>query len=148
MNPDFKLTQDLRGPTPVWLRRTLIAGLIISAVAGFTLNGLQIHRGFSAWSSLADGSAAETSGGFTEWAARVEHSVSRPKTAAFKGVVCQGVITGDEGGALAVINEQTVAAGSRINGVNIVNITASNVLVECRGETRLLEPGDSFVPGK
>jgi hypothetical protein len=63
-------------------------------------------------------------------------------------VVCQGTILSKGYGPIAIINGQPAKTGSLINGVKIVEITASNVLIECRGKTRRLSPGDSFTPGK
>lgn len=140
------------GNTPIWLRKSLVTLLIISACGGFVSTGWTLHHSIQAGSEepiqISSPGSAEKPDRLEEWISRMEQSIPNGKSVSRNGVTCQGMIAGDQGGALAVVNGQTVAAGSRINGVNIVEITADHIVVESGGQTRILEPGDSFVPKK
>lgn len=65
-----------------------------------------------------------------------------------KPVICQGVIITTNGQLRAVFNGKPIASGKKSGRVRILEVTTSNVLVECNGQQRRLLPGESFVPGK
>ncbi|MFA7256182.1 MAG: hypothetical protein WC047_01220 [Kiritimatiellales bacterium] len=70
------------------------------------------------------------------------------KSEPVNAITCQGLLKDKEGVAMAFIDGQIVATGETIGDMRILEITASNILVECRGKTCRLSPGETFTPEK
>jgi hypothetical protein len=136
--PEEKKT-SLKG-TPAWLKRSLLVLLFASAAIGFIYS--------TRWIFPSTNGAAKFSGSKpviknNSFATKPFRSESAPQT-----ILCQGLSHNETRGTKAVINGKVVDPGSVIDGVRVLEITTSNVLVECRGETRRLAPGERFSPKK
>ena len=135
-------------PTPAWLKRTLLVLLFVFSAAGFA-SGIFLtkksSRMFSSTlgqqfkSGTMDFGGSSGVGGKTD-SSRWNHFNNT--------ITCQGTIIPKNGKALAMINGKTITTGGTINGVRVLGITDSHVLIEWNGKTRRLEPGKSFTPEK
>jgi hypothetical protein len=142
MNPVFEEEKVPVTGTPVWLKRTLLTLLFISAVAGFIFSALVVRQtaaGFSA--NIIGNPAVETR--INDLHAFFEKSVPEPSSG---GLLCQGIIRTATRGNRVVFNGEAFEAGATVNGIKILEITASNVLVECNGTITPLVPGESYTP--
>lgn len=63
-------------------------------------------------------------------------------------IICHGMGVGKDGISRAVIDGKIVAPGTTIRGMKIIDINASNILVECNGRSLRLEPGERVAPEK
>ncbi|MDD3276254.1 MAG: hypothetical protein PHP93_04295, partial [Kiritimatiellales bacterium] len=118
--------------------------LFASAGAGIIFGGLFARKATAEWSGRLLNQPAVTNRLSEVQTFFEKPSVSRP----VEEIVCQGVILTANRGARVVINGETVKIREVVGGAKILEITASNVLVECNGETHRLAPGESFSPGK
>ena len=145
MNPTFAEEKAVTETTPVWLKRTLLFLLFGSAIAGFASIALKSDGLFPASPGQQFKSGIVNSTGFLNFS---EKPGSGRRNSSDNTIFCQGTLIGENGKAMAVINGQTVSVGITIDGVKIMKITRSHVLVEFNGKTRRLAPGESFTPGK
>jgi len=135
-------------PTPAWLKRTLLFLLFVFSAAGFA-SGMFLTKKSSRLFSSTLGQqfkfSAMNSGGSSGFSGKIDPS----RWNRFNNTItCQGTIIPKNGKALAMINGKTITAGGTINGVRILGVTDSHVLIEWNGKTRQLEPGKSFTPEK
>lgn len=134
--------------TPAWIKWALLTLLFTASLAGFFSNGLLFKKTagmFSNALSQESGSTAANFGGFSKLSKKID---SDRQSFSDDNIICQGTITRENGKSLVMINGRTAAAGGTINGLRILKITSSNVLIECNGETRRLAPGERFSPRK
>jgi len=129
-------------PTSPWLKWTLLILLFTSAAAGCFFAALQVRTSAAFLPSLLHAETKHEPGAFGDFQTLLGKATSGQTE---NTLTCQGMIFDEKGGALAILNGQTTAAGAIINGVRILEITVSNVLVECNGETRRLGSGDRFI---
>jgi hypothetical protein len=145
-NPESHKTSDKT--TPAWLKWTLISVMFASALAGFFSNGILLKKMLSPFlttlSKRSDASAPAFSG-FSKLSNKIDSDRQKFSDAT---LICQGTIVRENGKSLAMINGHTATVGGTINGIRILKITSSNVLIECNGETRRLVPGERFLPIK
>ncbi|MCU0856800.1 MAG: hypothetical protein MUC65_00160 [Pontiellaceae bacterium] len=59
-------------------------------------------------------------------------------------ITCRGVTLDTGNNPLAILDDQTVGIGQIFNGVKVIDITSSYVLIEHQGETRRLALGEKF----
>lgn len=134
MNPVF---EDKKSPeTPVWRKR-----LLLTLIFAFTLAGL-IAGGFFLWKSAAYPSLETRIGSLQTF---FEKSAPESKV---QEILCQGVIVTANRGNRVTLNGEAVEVGATIAGVTVVEITASNALLECNGKVTPLAPGESLIPRK
>jgi hypothetical protein len=124
--------------TPAWLKRFLLVLLFASAAAGFVFSARTTLPSTDGVANFIGSKTFIKSSSFIE---ESFHSGSAPLT-----IICQGLSHNENQGTKAVINGKVVQSGSVIDGVRVLEISTSNVLVECRGESRRLAPGESFTP--
>jgi hypothetical protein len=124
--------------TPAWLKRFLLVLLFASATAGFVFSARTALPSTDGVANFIGSTPFIKSSSFIE---ESFHSESAPLT-----ILCQGLSHNENRGTKAVINGKVVQPGSVIEGVRILEITTSNVLVECKGEIRRLAPGERFTP--
>jgi hypothetical protein len=144
MNPVSEGEKIPAAGTPVWLKRTLLGLLFASAVAGIIFGGRLARKSAAGLSGRLRNDPAVTNR-LNELQTFFEKS--GPEEPA-EEIVCQGVILTVNRGARVVINGEAVKTGEIIGGAKVLEITASNVLVECNGQTHRLAPGESFSPEK
>lgn len=131
--------------TPVWLKRLLLFLLLASSAAGFILNSSMLQQSTSSlFKTLVKKPAIENK--LDGLQAFFEAATPSTTTATTNIILCQGTIISKEKGALAIINGKPAKTGAVINSSRILEISASNVLVECNGKTRRLAPGEYFIP--
>ena len=121
--------------TPAWLKWPLLAIFFISALIGFISSFPNIRHPTAGFPMAIKQAKPNTMQTFFGKAVPVRP----PET-----VLCQGTIISADRGALAIIDGQSAKVGSVVSGVRIIEITASNVLVECNGKTRRLAPGEKI----
>ena len=135
-------------PTPVWFKWTLLALLFAFSAAGFASSTFLTKKSARLFSGTLGNqlkSGIMDFGGSSGFRGKPDSS----RWNHFDNTItCQGTIICENGKALAMINGRTTAVGGTINGARILEITASNVVVECNGKIRRLAPGKSFTPGK
>ena len=139
------------GKTPPWLKRILLVLLFASTIAGFFFGALMVRR-----------SVIKTPSFFNRIPSFFNKSVSLKKTGEFGDfivfrdktglteieIICHGMGIGKDGLSRAVIDGKIVAPGAIIRGMRIIEISASNILVECSGKSLRLEPGERVAPEK
>ena len=139
------------GKTPSWLKRLLLVLLLASTVAGFFFGTLMVRRSavkipsfFNKIPSFFNKSVSlKKSGEFGDFV------VFRDKTGLTEiEIICHGMGVGKDGLSRAVIDGKIVAPGAIIRGMKIIEISASNILVECSGKSLRLEPGERVAPEK
>lgn len=130
----------LREGTPTWLKRSLLVLLFASAAIGFSYSTRWIFPSTAGVAKFSGNKPVIKNSAFTT---KPLHSGAAPQT-----ILCQGLSHNESRGTKAVINGKVVEPGSVIDGVRVLEITTSNVWVECRGETRRLAPGERFSPKK
>lgn len=150
MNPVLRKKTSVR-KTPPWLKWFLLILLFASTIAVFFSRmpmvrrpAIKIHSLLSRIPSRSSQSAnrkdADEFGDFT---------VFRDKSGLTEiAIVCHGMGVGKDGLARAVIDGKIVAPGAIIRGMKIIEISASNILVECSGKSLRLEPGERVAPEK
>lgn len=143
MTPD-QTAKIKQGLTPSWLKKTLIALLLLSALAGYAglfffpmaaLSALASHIGsdsseqplnefrFEQISSLLDDTARKIDPGIT--------------------VCFDGVLRG-ETGTVAIINNEMVVPGSKTEeGIKVIDIQDRLITLEYRGQTRRITIGET-----
>lgn len=130
--------------TPVWLKWLLLFLLFVSSATGFIFCSSMLQRSTSGlFKTLGKKPAIEAS--LNNLQAFFEAATPSSTT---NIILCQGTIITKDKGAIAIINGKPTKTGAVINGIRILEITASNVLVECNGKTRILKLGESFTPKK
>ncbi|NOU36742.1 MAG: hypothetical protein HOO88_08230 [Kiritimatiellaceae bacterium] len=130
--------------TPAWLKRSLLVLLFASAAGGFFFCARLVRTSTTGIPAVLSKKPIQKSK-FSGLQSFFEKAVpAKPE----ETILCQGVILSANRGSRAVINGQVVKIGSVVNGARVLEITASNVLVRCNGETRRLAPGERFTPKK
>ena len=139
------------GKTPPWLNRVLLVLLFASTVAGFFFSttrirhpAIKIPEFFNKFPSFFSRPAlppkAKEFGDFV---------VFRDKSGLTEiEIVCRGMGVGKGGLSRAVVDGKIVAPGAIIRGMKIIEISSSNILVECSGKILRLEPGERVAPEK
>jgi|GEM_PF-2889965 len=148
MSPEFPAEKTPTRPTPPWLKWTLLALLFTLSIAGFASSSLRLKKPANPFSAALNRRFKPGEGSFYSFSNFAGKTESGRRTYPNDAIICQGTIIWEDGKARAMINGQTITEGVTVNGIRILKITASNVLVGCRGETRRLSPGESFTPGK
>jgi hypothetical protein len=137
------------GKTPSWLKRFLLVLLFASTVAGFIFSTTRARH-----------SAIKIPAFFNKIPSFFNKPVSLKKAGEFGDfvvfrdksglteieIVCHGMGVGKDGLSRAVVDGTIVAPGAIIRGMKIVEINASNILVECSGKSLRLEPGERVAP--
>lgn len=135
--------------TPTGLKWILLFLLFASAIAGFASSAFLFKKSARLLPASIGQRFKPGAMNFSGFSNFVEKTDSVHWPSFSDGPVsCQGIMTGENGKSLAIINGLTVSNGVTVNGVKILEISRSNVLVECRGEPRRLAPGESFIPDK
>jgi hypothetical protein len=148
MDPNPENETSPAKTTPKWVKWTLISVMFTSALVGFFSNGILLKkmlRPFSTTLSNQSSSSEVAFGGFSKLSNKIDSDRQKFSDVA---IICQGTIIRENGKSLAMINGHTATVGGTINGVRILKITSSNVLIECNGETRWIAPGERFLPIK
>lgn len=148
---DFNFNEEEKVPaklTPAWLKRTLIVLLFVFSAAGFASSTFLFKKAVSLLPKLSGQPFKIDTTEHKNFSLLAEKKdASRwdfPKDA----ITCQGTIVHESGKALALINGKVIPVDGVVNGFRILEITASNVLIECDGETHRIVPGKSFTPEK
>jgi len=139
------------GKTPPWLNRILLVLLFASAVAGFFFSTTRIRHPaikipaflnkLPSYFNRPD--VPQKTHEFGDFV------VFRDKSGLTEiAIVCHGMGVGKDGLSRAVIDGKIVAPGAIIRGMKIIEISASNILVECSGKSLRLEPGERVAPEK
>ncbi len=151
MKPVLKRKKISVGKTPPWLKRVLLVLLFASTVAGFFFSAIRIRHPAikipaffnkipSYFNKPALLSKTQEFGDFV---------VFRDKSGLTEiAIVCHGMGVGKDGLSRAVVDGKIVAPGAIIRGMKIIEISASNILVECSGKSLRLEPGERVAPEK
>lgn len=135
-------------PTPAWLKRTLLFLLFAFSAAGFVSSALLTKKSANWFSSVLGRQFKSGTTGF-RGSSGISCKTDSSRWDRFNNTItCQGTIIPKNGKALAMINGKTITVGGTINGVRVLGITDSHVLIEWNGETRRLAPGKSFTPEK
>ncbi len=148
MNPTLAEEKAPAKNTPAWLKWTLLVLLFAASLTGLASGSRQLKKPAcraSAPSGKPFNSGAMNFRGFSNFTGKTDFD---RKKSSDGSITCQGTLIQENGKALAIINDRTVYAGNIIDGVKILEITRSHVLVEYRGKTRRLKPGDRFTPAK
>jgi hypothetical protein len=127
---------------PSGLKKFLLAGLFISAAAGFACTVLLTGTARSAFLSLIPTPTQRIQlpeVKLSEWA---QSSTFIPSVSQKEPAFYQGLLTGAGGKAMAVIDGQPVTEGDQVNGIRILQLSGSTLSVEINGRTVTLEPGD------
>lgn len=149
MKSVLKRKKTSAGKTPAWLKRLLLVLLFGSTVAGFFFSTTRVQP-----------SAIKVPSFFNKIPSFFNKSPLLPKTresgdfVVFRDqsglteieIVCHGMGVGKDGISRAVIDGTIVAPGAVIRGMKVIEINASNILVECRGKNLRLEPGERVAP--
>ena len=142
MNSVFEKNAPAKNTAP-WLKWLLLILLFASTIAGYFLSPLMIRKFTTGNSSV------------------FKKKVGLPKAAEFHGfmafrektgftpseikMICHGMGIGQDGTARAVIDGKILKPGTIIRGMRLLEINASNILVECNGKILSLSPGERFV---
>ena len=151
MESVLKREKKSAGKTPPWLKQLLLVLLLASTVAGFFFGALMVWR-----------SVIQTPSFFNKFPSFFNKSVSLKKAGEFGDfivfrdktglteieIVCHGMGVGKDGLSRAVVDGKIVAPGAIVRGMKIIEISASNILVECSGKSLRLEPGERVAPEK
>ncbi len=138
--------------TPRWLRNGLLILLIGSAAAGLIFSVFAFHQGAAALSSaLKQPFTASAPHPLTrarirtdEWNRLFDQIELDPQQETSGHIVCQGMLVGENGRAVAAVNNQVAMPGSIINGAQIRSISTSNIVVEYNGQLFRLGAGDTL----
>lgn len=134
--------------TPVWAKWILIILLFASSLAGFFSNRVLLKKTTSRFSAALSQPSNPNAANFSSFSKLSNKIDSDRRIFSDDTIICQGTIIRENGKSLAMINGYTAAVGSTINGLRILKITSSNILVEYKGETHRLVPGERFSPRK
>jgi hypothetical protein len=137
------------GKTPAWLKRLLLVLLFASTVAGFFFSTTGVRP-----STIKIPSFLNRIPSFFNKPVSLKKSGEFGDFVVFRDqsglteieIVCHGMGVGKDGLSRAVIDGTIVAPGAIIRGMKIVEINASNILVECSGKNLRLEPGERVAP--
>lgn len=143
MNPAYEDGSQTAKSTLARIKWPLIILLVAAVIAGSVFGVLKVRR--SAGGGSSGSPDQETALGTQLNKMNAFFKKTAPDQPAGT-ILCQGVILSATRGARAIINGETAGTGVVVNGARILEITASNVLVECNGQTRRLAPGESFIP--
>ncbi len=132
--------------TPVWAKWILIILLFASSLAGFFSNRVLLKKTTSLFSAALSQPSNPNAANFSSFSKLSNKIDSDRQKFSDATMICQGTIVRENGKSLAMINGHTATVGGTINGIRILKITSSNVLIECNGETRRLVPGERFSP--
>jgi hypothetical protein len=149
MKSILKREKNSVGKTPSWLKRILLVLLFASTVAGFLFGTTRVRHPAIKIPSFFDkihpffnkSVSLKKAGEFGDF------MVFRDKTGLTEiEIICHGMGVGKDGLSRAVIDGTIVAPGAIIRGMKIIEINASNILVECSGKNLRLEPGERVAP--
>jgi hypothetical protein len=151
MNPALGKEKKSVRKTPPWLKWLLLVVLFASTGAGFLSRTFRVRHSavdipafFNKIPSLFNkANLLQKSGEFGDFV------VFRDKSGLTEiAIVCYGMGVGKDGLSRAVIDGKIVAPGAVVRGMKIIEISASNILVECSGKSLHLEPGERVTPEK
>lgn len=128
----------------MWIKRMLLVLLFGFTASGFILGARHFHQSSSGTAKTSDETLFHKPGLFSKAASAGKKTPIQPKGA----IICNGTVISESGYGLAVINGRAVPSGSIVDGVKIIQITGSNILIESDGKTVRLAPGEIFVPKK
>lgn len=163
MNSGKKNSKPLHR-TPSWQKNILLGLLFISAITGYVGNAyLVFYARPSSQPSVTQkqGQLSEKPGedpsllevilpnrksrpaigSFTE--VRDLFRTAGEKEQVFVSFTFQGTLAGEQGTAIAIINDKPVAAGTEIQGVKVVAINDRVLVLEYKGETKKLGVGET-----
>lgn len=138
--------------TPRGLRNALLILLIGSAATGLIFSVFSFYSGASAITTLIMHPSAKslrsdysrTRIRTDEWNRLFNQVEVNPNDNSSGRIVCQGMLIGENGGAVAAVNNQVAMPGSIINGALIRSISMSNIVVEYNGQTHRLGAGETL----
>lgn len=106
------------------------AGMAAIMAAAVTLTRNRTPTGHAAASAVAE--KAATAPGRTEGAKKVEAAKVSEAGSPFDSIIIQGIVY-HAGHSIALINGQSLDVGARINGLEVISIEPSNVVLACNG---------------
>jgi hypothetical protein len=133
---------------PSWFKRMLLVLLFGSAAAGFVFSAPLFKNSTGTFSSSILQRFENGTVDFAEFSNLVEKADTIQQNLPGEPVICQGTLTSENGRSLAVLNGQIVPVGASVGGFRVLEISRLYVLVERKGETRRLKPGESFASAK
>lgn len=122
-------------------KKALIALLILSVAAGCIVGAYLLYASSGFGSSVKKGLDGFAVKNLSDLSSLLQEKVTQKAPDIV--LTFQGTLLGEEG-AIAIINDQMVAAGATIEGVRITSIDNRKLVIDYQGEVQTLTIGETI----